>query len=115
VLKHRRVLATGKDKFPVTTASYQPSSSRSKTYREKIEGRLLVAKVNGGAAAAEPRGNDRFTVEGRAGARYTVWALNAETFLCDCQAGTTSGTPCWHAAATFLRIVADRATAQAAA
>ncbi len=69
----------------MTTASYQPSSSRTKTYREKIEGRLEAAKVNGGAAAVEPRGNGRFTVEGRAGARYTVWALNAETFLCDWQ------------------------------
>ena len=95
----------------MTTASYQASSSRTKTYREKIEGRLEAAKVNGGAAAAEPRGNDRYTVEGRSGARYTVWALNAETFFCDCKAGTTSGTPCWHAAAVFLRIVADRAAA----
>jgi len=99
----------------VTSASYQASSSRTKTYREKIEGRLQVAKINGGAAAAEPRGNDRYTVEGRAGARYTVWALNAETFFCDCKAGTTSGTPCWHAAAAFLRIIADRATAKMAA
>ncbi len=95
----------------MTTASYQPSSSRTKTYREKIEGRLEAAKVNGGAAAAEPRGNDRYTVEGRSGARYTVWAMNAETFFCDCKAGTTSGTPCWHAAAAFLRIVADSAAA----
>ncbi len=99
----------------MTTASYQASSSRAKTYREKIEGRLQVAKVNGGAAAAEPRGNGRYTVEGRAGARYTVWALNAETFFCDCKAGTTSGTPCWHAAAAFLRIVADRATSRVSA
>ncbi len=99
----------------MTSASYQASSSRTKTYREKIEGRLLAAKVNGGAAAAEPRGNGRYTVEGRSGARYTVWALNAETFFCDCKAGTTSGTPCWHAAAAFLRIIAGRATAQVAA
>ncbi len=99
----------------MTTASYQASSSRTKTYREKIESRLLAAKVNGGAAAAEPRGNGRYTVEGRAGARYTVWALNAETFFCDCAAGTKSGTPCWHAAAAFLRIVADRATSRVSA
>lgn len=95
----------------MTTASYQASSSRTKTYREKIEGRLEAAKVNGGAAAAQPRGNDRYTVIGRSGGRYTVWAMNADTLLCDCKAGTTSATPCWHAAAVFLRIVADRAAA----
>ncbi len=95
VVKTGEILATGKDWFPVTTASYQASTSRTKKYREKIEGRLEAAKVNGGATAAEPRGNDRYSVTGRSGARYTVWAVNAETFLCDCRAGTTSGTPCW--------------------
>ncbi len=101
--------------FAASDSASQRGSSRTKTHREKIEGRLEAAKVNGGAAAAEPRGNGRYTVEGRAGARYTVWALNAETFFCDCKAGTTSGTPCWHAAAAFLRIVADRATSRVSA
>jgi len=96
----------------VTATSYQASTSRTKTYREKIEGRLEAAKVNGGATAAEPRGNDRYSVTGRSGARYTVWAVNAETFLCDCKAGTTSGTPCWHAAAAYLRTLADRVASQ---
>jgi uncharacterized Zn finger protein len=80
------------------------------TEREKLEGRLEAAKINGGASAAIPRGNDRYTVEGRAGARYTVQVFNLETMACDCKAGI-NGVACWHAAAVYLRIVADRAVA----
>jgi uncharacterized Zn finger protein len=81
-----------------------------RTEREKIEGRLAAARVNGGAQAATPRGNDRYTVEGRAGARYTVQFFNLESMACDCRAGIF-GNACWHAAATYLRIIADRSAA----
>ena len=76
------------------------------TEREKIEGRLAAAKVNGGAAAATPRGNGRYTVIGRADGRYTVEVLNRETMMCDCASGRHGGF-CWHAAAVYLRIIAD--------
>jgi uncharacterized Zn finger protein len=77
------------------------------TESEKVQGRLEVAKINGGAAAATPRGNGRFTVEGRAGDRYTVQVFDRETMRCDCKAGQYGNNPCWHQAATFLRIIAD--------
>ncbi len=77
------------------------------TEREKIESRLYVAKINGGASAAMPRGDDRYTVVGRAGDRYTVRAFGLERMTCDCRAGQFSR-DCWHKAATFLRLVADR-------
>jgi len=78
------------------------------TEREKFESRLHAAQVNGGAAAVTPRGNDRFTVEGRAGARYTVQVFNLEMMACDCKAGQF-GNACWHQAATYMRLIADRA------
>ncbi len=80
------------------------------TEREKVQGRLATAKINGGAAAAEPRGNGRFTVTGRAGDRYTVQAFGLETFVCDCKAGRYGG-DCWHKAATYLRMISDGAVA----
>jgi|GEM_PF-3174050 len=80
------------------------------TEQERIEGRLAAAKINGGAHAATPRGEGRYTVEGRAGARYTVQVFNLETMACDCKAGLF-GNACWHAAAVYLRIVADQAVA----
>jgi hypothetical protein len=76
------------------------------TEREKLQSRLEAAKINGGAAAAIPRGNDRYTVEGRAGARYTVWVLG-DRYMCDCKAGMY-GNACYHAACAYLRIIADR-------
>jgi hypothetical protein len=87
-----------------------PRRSSRLTEREKLEGRLHAAKVNGGAAAATPRGDGRFTVVGRAGDRYTVQVFDLETMTCDCKAGQF-GTACWHAAATYLRIIADRTAA----
>lgn len=93
-----------------TIGAYQISPRRGMSYRTKVEGRLEAAKINGGAAAATPRGNDRYTVVGREGARYTVMVFNIETMACDCRAGRNGGgTPCWHAAAVYLRLVADRA------
>lgn len=78
------------------------------THRAKVQGRLHAARVNGGAAAVTPRADGLYTVTGRAGNRYTVRAFGLEDLHCDCRAGQF-GTPCWHAAAAFLRIVADRA------
>ncbi len=80
------------------------------TFRAKVEGRLEAAKINGGASVVTPRDGDRFTVVGREGARYTVQVFNLETMACDCKAGRNGGgTPCWHAAAVYLRMIADRA------
>lgn len=81
------------------------------TEREKIASRLQVAKINGGAVAASPRGDDRYTVVGRAGDRYTVRALGLERMLCDCRAGQFDR-DCRHKAATFLRLVADQTAAR---
>ncbi len=81
------------------------------TEREKVESRLQAAKTNGGAAAATPRGEDRYTVIGRAGDRYTVQAFTLERMVCDCRAGQFDR-DCWHKAATFLRVVADRTAVQ---
>jgi hypothetical protein len=78
---------------------------------QKIQGRLDAAKINGGAHAVTSRGNDRYTVEGRTGNRYTVFAPSLETILCDCKAGLLGHTPCWHAAATFLFIVSESTVA----
>lgn len=80
------------------------------TYREKIESRLHAAQVNGGAAAATPRDAGLYTVTGRAGARYSVRVFGLEEMRCDCKAGQF-GNPCWHAAAAFLRTIADRTNA----
>jgi len=77
------------------------------TERQKLQGRLDAAKINGGASAATPRGSDRYTVEGRAGGRYTVQVFNLETMACDCKAGL-HGTACYHAACVYLRLLADR-------
>lgn len=82
------------------------------TEREKAEGRLAAAIINGGAAAAIPRGDDRYTVLGRSGDRYTVHAFCLDDLRCDCKAGLLGGgTACWHAAAVYLRLIADRAVA----
>jgi hypothetical protein len=67
------------------------------TTREKLEGRLEAAKVNGGAAAAQPRGDGRYAVTGRAGDRYTAHVLSLDAIRCDCKAGQF-GNACWHAA-----------------
>jgi uncharacterized Zn finger protein len=80
------------------------------TEREKLQGRLDAVKVNGGASAAQPRGNDRYTVEGRSGGRYTVQVFTIETMACDCRAGI-HGVACWHSAAVYLRLIADAAVA----
>lgn len=87
----------------------KPSSRHPFSYRDKVEGRLHAAQINGGASAATPRGDDRYTVVGRAGDRYTVLAVDLETMRCDCKADQY-GAPCWHAASVYLRIVAGRAT-----
>ncbi len=101
--------ATGKGKFPVTVSAYHAKPRKSaQTFREKVEGRLHAAKVNGGASAAQPRGNGIFTVTGRAGARYSVRVFDLETMMCDCKAGQF-GNPCWHVAAAYLRLVSENA------
>jgi uncharacterized Zn finger protein len=82
------------------------------THRAKIESRLHAAQINGGAAAATLRAADLYTVTGRAGDRYSVKVFGLEEMRCDCKAGQY-GNPCWHAAAAFLRIVADRTEIQA--
>ena len=66
------------------------------TERQKLQGRLDAAKINGGTAAVTPRGNDRYTVEGRAGARYTVQGFGLETWPAAAEPGSTAtraGTP----------------------
>jgi len=91
-----------------TTA--RPSRSRfPQTAAEQLAGRLHAAKVNGGAAVATPRGNGRYGVTGRAETRYTVHLIGDRAF-CDCKAGSF-GRPCWHAAAAWLRRLADTAVA----
>lgn len=77
--------------------------------REQLRGRLHAAKVNGGATAAIPRGNGRYMVTGRAETRYTVNLLG-DRAMCDCKAGSF-GRPCWHAAAAWLRRLADSVVA----
>jgi hypothetical protein len=76
--------------------------------REKMEGRLRAAQINGGAAAATPRGDGRYTVISRDGVtRYTVYAVTREYFRCDCKSGQFRENACWHSAAAFLRVTAD--------
>ncbi len=76
--------------------------------RKTLQGRLHAAKVNGGASAAQPRGNGIFTVIGRARDRYTVRVETLDRISCDCRAGQY-GAPCWHVAAAYLRVVSDNA------
>jgi hypothetical protein len=77
------------------------------TWKEKVEGRIKAAIVNGGASAATPRGDGRFTVRGRAGDRYTVVTFGLGAMVrCDCKAGIHD-VPCWHAAAVYLLMVAS--------
>lgn len=78
------------------------------THRARIQGRLHAAQINGGAAAATPRGGDLYTVTGRTGTHYSVKVVDLDNIFCDCKAGQC-GVPCWHSAAAFLRIIADRA------
>jgi hypothetical protein len=85
--------------------------------RQKLEARLAVAKLNGGAAAALPRGNGRFCVIGRVGnARYTGLAHSVDRFSCDCRHGQYAGTDasCYHAACVYLRLLADRSIGEVA-
>ena len=99
----------------MTTSVYHGKGRRiPQTLREKLQSRLHAANVNGGASAAQPRGNGIFTVTGRAGARYSVKVFDLETIVCDCKAGQFSN-PCWHAGAAYLRLIADRAIVGACA
>jgi hypothetical protein len=82
------------------------------TERERIEGRLQAAKLNGGAAAAQPRGSGRYLVTGRDGhTRYTVQVAGPDRAFCDCPAGihrNADGFPgCWHTVAALMRDLAD--------
>lgn len=81
-----------------------------KTYQEQVSSRFAAAKINGGASAAQPRGNGRYTVTGRAGDRYTCFVIDLDNVKCDCRAGQFDK-PCWHAAAAFLRHIADHQVA----
>jgi hypothetical protein len=77
--------------------------------REQAQGRLAAAIVNGGAQAAEPRGNGTYTIRGRAGDRYTCRVISLDVVQCDCKAAISRGSnACWHSAAAWLRAVADR-------
>jgi uncharacterized Zn finger protein len=76
--------------------------------REKIEGRLAAAALNGGASNVIAKGDDHYLVVGRAGTRYTVFAPSLERMLCDCPSGIHGGI-CWHQAAVYLKKVADSA------
>lgn len=85
---------------------------QERSFRSRIQAALFRARVAGGAKCATPRGRDLYTVTGRAGDRYTVLVagLESDHVRCDCKAGF-HGTPCWHAAAAWLRVVADRMAA----
>jgi uncharacterized Zn finger protein len=76
------------------------------TTREQVEGRIRTAWINGGPLAVTPRSDERYTVEGRLGTRYTVHVIGWEHATCDCKAGL-HGTLCWHLMAVLLRRVAD--------
>jgi hypothetical protein len=77
------------------------------TVKEQLEARIKVAWHNGGPEAATPRGNGRFLITGRDGqSRYTVHLVSSEVATCDCAAGI-HGRACWHAAAAWLRSIAD--------
>ena len=85
------------------------------TMAERIAGRLAVAKINGGAAAAAPQGRGIYIVQGRVGSRYTVRVrgLDLGAVQCDCPAGIKGhGAPCWHGASAWLRFIADSSAAQ---
>lgn len=93
----------------MTTSAYHATTRRKpQALRDRLQGRLHAAEVNGGAQAAQPRGNGIFTVFGRAETRYTVRIFDLDNIRCDCKAGQY-GTPCWHAGAAYLRAIADRA------
>ena len=83
-------------------------------YRAQLERRLAAAALNGGAQAVTPRNANLYTVTGRAGTRYTVATFGLESIRCDCKAGLCD-VPCWHAAAVYLRLVADSARTEARA
>jgi SWIM zinc finger len=81
--------------------------AKTMTIREQLEARIKAAWINGGPEAATPRGNGRFLVTGRDGeTRYTVHVLASDAATCDCPAGL-HGRACWHAAAAYLRTIAD--------
>lgn len=88
-----------------TLAYHEKAQRRAQARRSHLEGRLHAARVNGGPAAARPRGNGIYTVVGRGDVRYTVRARSLDSFECDCPAGR-HGVACWHVAAVYLRIVA---------
>jgi uncharacterized Zn finger protein len=84
------------------------------TERERIEGRLAAAKAHGGARAAIPRDSREahpvYTVTGSRGDRYRVDVVTLDYIRCTCDAAVKGrGAPCWHAAAAFLRAIADSA------
>jgi hypothetical protein len=113
VRQHRRTRATERYKLSMTTTTSAPRRPGSpKSLRDRVQDRLQVAKINGGAACAEPRGNGRFTVHGRTGNRYTCVIVDRETIICDCRSGLYHGpSSCWHSACAFLRAIADGAVA----
>jgi len=87
----------------------KPRSRFPLSEREKVQSRLESAVINSGAALVEPRGNDRYVVQGRSG-RYTVHAFGLESFYCDCKAGRYHNA-CFHAACVYLWLVSKTASA----
>lgn len=75
------------------------------TTTEKQQRAIQRAQINGGAQAAIELRRGTFRVIGRGGDRYTVRATSS-TFQCDCPAGMKN-CPCWHAAAVWLRLLAE--------
>ena len=99
-----------------TTLSTMPAPTAcAGKAQQQVEDRIRVAWHNGGPAAAQPRGEGRFVVTGRAGSsRYTVVLIGRGAATCDCPAGL-HGRTCWHAAAAWLRALADSMTSAAPA
>lgn len=85
------------------------------TVAQKEAGRLAAAKINGGASAALPRGNGRYTVTSRDGETcYTCQVVTLDYVRCDCKAGQYRENACWHAACAWLAAVASSALKVAA-
>jgi hypothetical protein len=88
------------------------STSIARPASKTLSERIRVAWMNGGPKAATPRGDGRYLVTGRDGlTRYTVNVRTLDAIACDC-AGGMRGRPCWHAAAAYLRHVADAVAVQ---
>ena len=80
--------------------------------RSRIQAALFRARAHDGAKAAQPLGDGRYRVVGLRGT-YFVALFDNETSRCTCTRGSF-GQPCYHAACTWLRSIADQAHTAAA-